>query len=62
MADVFSSSPCGCSVSTVKNPDPVANVYRLQPVATDNNKTMYSVSTVLGLHLAINEMLGRTTS
>ena len=46
-ADVFSSIACGCSVSTVKIPVPLANLYRLQPVATDSKKTMHSVSTVL---------------
>ena len=46
-ADVFSSIACGCSVSTVKIPVPLANLYRLQPVATDSKKTRYSVSTVL---------------
>ena len=44
--NVFSSSSCGCSVSTVKNPFPLANLYRLQPIATDSIKSMYSVSTV----------------
>ena len=47
MADVFSSIACGCSVSTVKIRVPLANLYRLQPVATDSKKTRYSVSTVL---------------
>ena len=46
-ADVFSSIACGCSVSTVKIPVPLANLYRLQPVATDSKKTRYSVSTAL---------------
>ena len=46
-ADVFSSIACGCSVSTVKIPVPLANLYRLQPDATDSKKAMYtSVSTV----------------
>ena len=45
-ADVFSSIACGFSVSTVKMPVPLANLYRLQPVATDSKKTRYSVSTV----------------
>ena len=37
-----------CSVSTVKNPVALANLYRLQSIATDNKKTMHSVPTVLG--------------
>ena len=48
---MFSSIACGCSVSTVKISVPLANLYRLQPVATDSKKTMYSVSTVLLSHL-----------
>ena len=47
-ADVFCSGACGCSVSTVTNPVPLANLYRLQSVAIDSKKTVYSVSTVLG--------------
>ena len=42
-ADVFSSIACGCSVSTLKIPVPLANLY---PFVTDSKKTMYSVSTV----------------
>ena len=43
----FGLSVFGCSVSTVKNPVALANLYRLQSIATDNKKTMHSVSTVL---------------
>ena len=35
------------TVSTVKIPVQLANLYRLQPVATDSKKTKHSVSTVL---------------
>ena len=42
-----------CSVSTVKNPVALANLYRLQSIATDNKKTMHSVSTVLGVEVLI---------
>ena len=41
---MFSSGARGCSVSTVKNHVPLANVYRLQPIATDSQKTMSSVT------------------
>ena len=41
-ADVFSLIVCGCGVSMVKIPVPLANLYRLQPIATDSKKTMYS--------------------
>ena len=34
-------------MSTVKNPVALANLYRLQSIATDNKKTMHSVSMVL---------------
>ena len=47
----FSLSVFGCSVSTVKKPVALANLYRLQSIATDNKKTMHSVSTVLDLFL-----------
>ena len=32
-AGVFSVGACGCSVSTVTNPFPLANLYRMQPIA-----------------------------
>ena len=53
----MSLSASGCSVSTVKNPVPLANLYRLQPIATDSKKTMYSVSTVQAKRLHLTALV-----
>ena len=57
-ANVLSSGARGCSMSTVKNPVSLANLHRLQPVerlqpvATDSKKTMYTVSYRINVAMA----------